>query len=413
MKSKLTLILLFLYFGNIVYGQGSWTQKASFPYAGRQYQNGFSINHKGYFAFGCGSGFHNSTTLAEYDPATDTWSQKTSFPGSTRYSSHVFVIDSCAYFICGAYWDGTPSNYSCFTDVWKYNAFTDTWTQLNNFPGTGRHQAFAFSYGGKGYFGLGVSTTMTYLSDFWQYDPTTDTWTQKASFPGTLRKSGLMFSIQRWGYVGLGYYGTGTPLSDIWRYDVVNNAWIQMNDFPAVSRCWLANYSMNDLGYIATGRMLATGTDTKQFWQYNPNTDNWSSMPDFSGIARSTAGGFVVDNKIYCGMGYSTTYLLDFWEFTPTISADDLATELPFKVNVYPNPLIESSCMQIMTGREGLMKMNVYNGLGEIIYQKQIEQTPHTSVAYPVGDVFRDLPSGLYFITVEISGQVKTIKLFK
>lgn len=414
MKTKLSLLCCLICLSIASHGQGYWTQKANFPLAGRQYQCGFSINHKGYYVFGCGSSFANSTTVAEYNPATNTWVQKADFPGSPRFSSHVFVIDSFAYFISGALWSGAPSDYNCYNDVWKYNPYTDTWTQLGNFPGTGRYQAFAFAYGGKGFFGLGIATDLSYLTDMWEYNPSTDTWTQKTSFPGTVRKSGMMFNIQRYGYVGMGYDNTITPLSDVWRFDAINNTWTQMNNFPGEARCWLSSFSMNANGYVVTGRLLNTGADTKEFWQYNPSDDTWTALPDFGGAARSTSCGFSLDGKIYCGMGYgNSSYLLDFWEFSPTAGIEETTIGTDVQMKLFPNPLNETSVLQLVATKAETAFLTVHDCLGNLILTEELDLSPATPTYYPLGSKLATTANGVYSISVSTANEKLITKTLK
>jgi N-acetylneuraminic acid mutarotase len=376
MKTKSLFLSLLMSFPFVLFAQGSWTQKANFPLPGRQYANGFSIGNKGYYVFGCYLNNPNSVNLVEYDPSTNAWTQKTNFPGNTRIMSHVFVIDTLAYFVSGAYWSGVASNYTGYNDMWVYNPYNDSWTQLNNFPGTARHGAFAFSYAGEGYFGLGIDENLHYLSDFWKYNPATDTWIQRASFPGIKRKNGFQFSISKNGYVGLGYDSTSTALSDVWRYDAGLDSWYQMNNFPADPRCWVSSLSMNNMGFIVTGYLLNSHVNTKQFWEYDPNFDTWSAMPDFSGAARCTASAFSVSGKAYNGMGYSSTYLNDFWEFTPTVGIQQTIPEDKTEIKVFPDPASDQFNIEVPRLTLKNNRLSIIDISGRIVMTIKIDGNP-------------------------------------
>ena len=67
--------------------------------------------------------------------------------------------------------------------------------QKANVPSSFRHHASGFSINGKGYLGMGITSSGTNLADWWMYDPIADTWTQKSNFPGTGRSYCASFSI--------------------------------------------------------------------------------------------------------------------------------------------------------------------------------------------------------------------------
>jgi N-acetylneuraminic acid mutarotase len=343
MRKNIFLYLILILSVQVIFAQGFWTQKASIPIAGRHHSSGFSVNGKGYYIFGCGSGFHNSVNLIEYDPALNTWTSMPDFPGGTRINGHVFVLGSYAFNVSGAYWSGISNDYTCYNDVWRYNVDSSTWVQLDTFPGTPRHGGFAFSYNGKGYFGLGIDDNLNYLNDFWQYDPLTDHWAQMSPYPGVARKSGFAFSIWKDGYVGMGYDITGTTLTDVWKYDAALDQWTQMNNFPGAGRCWVSNFTMNGKGYVVAGSFSVSPVSyTTQFWEYDPVPDTWQSMPALSGAARACAAGFSISGKGYTGTGSNGGgYLIDFWEFTPSMVAIEDATGNSPEMAIFPNPARE------------------------------------------------------------------------
>ena len=374
---KLLLFTIVAFFVTISsYSQGYWTQKANYPLAGRQYSCGFCIGLRGYYAFGCGSGFYNSIDLVEYNPTTNTWTQKAPFPGGTRINSHVFVIDTLAYFVSGAFWTGVASDYNGYSDVWVYNPYDNSWTQKNNFPGQARHGGFAFSFNGQGYFGLGTNHNLVFLDDFWRYDPLTDTWTQRANFPGIGRKNGFQFSLDKDGYVGLGYDSLLVALNDVWRYDAQQNNWTQMNNFPSAPRCWLSSFSMNSKGYICTGYLLNSSVATKQFWEYKASTDSWFAMPDYTGTACYTGAGFSVNGKGYNGMGYKTTYSNDFWEFTPSVVGTEEITIKQLRIKSYPNPARNQFYVEVPQLPRNTNKLVIIDELSRLITSTDINGNP-------------------------------------
>ncbi len=320
MKRLIIFGYCFLFFSVQIFSQGYWTPKTDFGGTKRYWAVGFAVNGKGYAALGRGLGFYNSSDLWEYNLLNNTWAQKTSFPGGARYSSHVFVINNKAYFCSGAYWSGISGDYTPYNDVWEYDPLTDTWTQKNNFPGPGRHDAFAFSFAGLGYLCFGQDDNQIRLNDLWEYNPVTDSWTQKASFPGTARSGGIQFGFGKYGYIGLGRDDNNVSLGDIWRYDCSQNTWVQMANFPGASRTSASTFVTDFRAYVVCGYNFQTASYTNELWEYEPNTDSWiqrENFPPTSGRACGTS--FAINNRGFFGLGnVNSTFYKDFWEYTPT-----------------------------------------------------------------------------------------------
>ncbi len=169
--------------------------------------------------------------------------------------------------------------------MYKYNASTNTWTQISDFGGTARKEAAGFSMGGQGYVGTGDDGI--YRNDFWQYQATTDTWIQKADFPGTPRK----------GAVGWGI-------------------------FPSA--------------FIATGEDN-TFTYKKDVWEYNYFSDNWVQRADFPGEGRSNAVVFVLQDLAFVGSGYNGQFFDDVYAYRRIVGVNEIDQQLSF--SVYPNPI--------------------------------------------------------------------------
>jgi hypothetical protein len=157
---------------------GSWIKKADFPGLPSINAASFAVNNIGYIVAGISE---NGTELADmyaYDPVAHSWSEKASLPGPGRQDAFGMTIGNKGYLIGG--WD-TIGSLNFLPDVWEYDPVADSWTRMNDFPGTPRIDAGGFSVGNIGYYGLGYLVTGDAM-DWWQYDPTADTWTRKADF---------------------------------------------------------------------------------------------------------------------------------------------------------------------------------------------------------------------------------------
>jgi len=132
-----------------------------------------------------------SAILAACNDAVDSPYPAVSFdPKSTmsstgRSSAVSFVIADKAYVALGR--SGTRS--AALNDCWEYNPVTDSWREMEPFPGKKRVNAIAEVVAGKAYVGLGFDLDYgfyrdeAFLKDFWSFDPASNSWTQKADFP--------------------------------------------------------------------------------------------------------------------------------------------------------------------------------------------------------------------------------------
>lgn len=141
----------------------SWSQKNALPFTTYFSWSGFSLDGKGYLKISNSALTVNQ--LWEYDPILDAWQQKTPFPGYARLSSVSFVQYGKAYIVCG-YGAGNHSDLT--SEVWEYNPLIDTWSQLEDFPGTSRRYSTGISMGDKCF--LGTGTNGTNFNDFWEFD---------------------------------------------------------------------------------------------------------------------------------------------------------------------------------------------------------------------------------------------------
>ena len=168
---------------------------------------GFVINGKAYIPA--------AGEMYEYDPAYDRWTQK-SYPYALGYfgGGSAFSINGKGYL--GVGWD--HDKHANVRDFFEYDPVTDIWTQKASFPGTLRDNATSFSLpNGKGYVAMGYSTAKSvYLNDVWEYDPVSDSWTKIEDFPGTPRFGARAFVYGSEAYI-IGGYG-GIYEKDMWRF---------------------------------------------------------------------------------------------------------------------------------------------------------------------------------------------------
>jgi PKD repeat protein len=121
-----------------------------------------------------------------------------------------FTIGNTEYAGMGATSDGMGS-YFLESDWYSYNGLTDTWTQLNSFPGDALDAPYAFTLNGEGYVENGLDQNSIYYSNstapsnkVWKYTPSSDTWVLWGLFPDTAIFDGAMGQGNGAGYIGFG-----------------------------------------------------------------------------------------------------------------------------------------------------------------------------------------------------------------
>lgn len=294
-----------------------WTQLDTFPGNPRYGVQVFSIDGKGYLGATGGDGPSSSlySNLYRYNPGTNTWSTRTSFPGAPRRVGVGFAIDSFGY--VGLGWTGSTA----YFDFYQYNPYSNTWTQKTTYPGGGGRNSFGTSTQTKGYVGGGSTSpsTSSYKSDFWEYDPISNTWTQKANLGFGVRVGGVAFSIGCMVYMGLGHNGS-TPFKDLWAYDPARNTWAQMANFPGVGRNQAFSMVVNGRAIVGGGYQLGIGIELGDYYAYDPISNSWSAIPTFAMGKRSVSEGLNINGVGYIGAGWDSLNvpLNDFWSYTDT-----------------------------------------------------------------------------------------------
>lgn len=110
----------------------------------------------------------DKTTVLAADRASGTWVEKASLPIAAsgvingRKNATAFTIGQYAYVGLGETRDSAAYPYTDFSDFWKYDSNTDSWTQIADFPGTAKVNAVGFSINGIGYVGTGYNDDTVY-----------------------------------------------------------------------------------------------------------------------------------------------------------------------------------------------------------------------------------------------------------
>jgi len=160
-----------------------------------------------------------------YDPENCTWKREgVEFPGGYREDAVAFVIGNKAYVGLGA--DLITFGESLwYDDFWVYDHERRVWSSLSfKFPGEARRGAVAFSIGGKGYVGTGITKEGKCLADFYEFDPEIG-WTKIRNIDNP-RYGANAFVADGYGYVCFGnLFGGNEGNSDVQRFDPFTKTW--------------------------------------------------------------------------------------------------------------------------------------------------------------------------------------------
>ena len=237
----------------------NWTQLDNFPGAGRGFSYGVVDNGKAYVGFGFNNFLGYLDDLWEYDPATDTWTQLASCPCLNRIHPAMVAVNGFIYVGLGG---GENGNLG---DWWEYDIANDSWSQKANFPDFQRHHPYYFGIDDFVYVGLGHGTIPVngwdVYNDFFRYDPATDTWLELNNFPGEGRVAGTQFSHEGRGYVlsGQGEDHLHLDYGEFYEYDPVSDSWFELNPHPGSARWAPGSFVIDDFIYLTSGEILLDG----------------------------------------------------------------------------------------------------------------------------------------------------------
>ncbi len=296
-------ILIFLFLFPLLGFSQPWNQVSNFMADGRHHPITFSNDDYGFVISGS-----YLDDVYKYDKSSDTWSQLQDIPFTGRGYSYGLAVGNKAYMGFGS-----TSNGLYPTDWWEYDMNNDSWTQKSDFPGDGRQHPAMVLVDNKIYMGCGGNDNGN-LGDWWEYDILTDVWTQKSDIIGNNRHHPFYFGIGDYAYVGFGhgsFSGPGSnPLSssyiynDFYRYDPSNNTWTQLADFPSEARVAGTQFSYNGKGYILSGDGDDHGPlSSGEFWEYIPLNDSWNQLQSHPGGAIWAPGNFVIGCNVYFLLG--------------------------------------------------------------------------------------------------------------
>jgi hypothetical protein len=186
---------------------------------------------------------------------------------------------------------------------------------------------YLFAYQSKVYAGMGWvgGGTANWGNHFGSFDPATNARTTLASFPGIPSSDFTAFVIGDKGYIMGGTNATGT-VNQLWEYNFATNQWLNKGGSPLGERARAAVIVKDGKAYMGLGYDVITLngqkiTGYKNDWMlYDPASGFAAVKADFPGGKRAGIKGFVINDAVYAGFGYtgSSSSLVsfnDFWKY--------------------------------------------------------------------------------------------------
>jgi len=293
----------------------SWESKPSYDGDSRHHPITFSNDRYGYVMAGQNGFGEYLMDAYRYDAQTQNWEQLADFPGGPRGYAYGVSNATTAYVGFGKYNSDYP------TDWWAYNMSSDEWTQLADFPSAGRSHPALILANDKVYVGMGSNSAN--MGDWWEYDIPSDSWSQKADFEYGNRHHPFYFALDGVPYVGFGHGnfvdGNLNIYKDFFKYDADTDSWIELNDFPSEGRVAGTQFSYNGKGYVLSGDGdNHASLDSGELWEYSPQTDSWVQLESHPGNARWAPGCFIINCDLYFTSGYdriNQVYFNDLIQF--------------------------------------------------------------------------------------------------
>lgn len=240
--------------------------------------------------------------------SNDTWTSMGVTPLKGRVNATACVHNGIAYLGLG--FNGQYSSSTGYlSDWWSYDANTNTWQQLSDFPANTTARAISLVGDGELYVGYGFC--WTYERDMYRYDIAKNTW----SFIDVhLDRKAFTFPTRSFGGVGATcktryFAGTGFRAYSLnwWGEFLPEGDWVKRKNVPGYKRTTAACTATNDFVYVIGGMHFGgVNTDGKilsDIQQYNPRTDDWRYVGNLPEGGRMNHVAFSVGNRVYVGLG--------------------------------------------------------------------------------------------------------------
>jgi|GEM_PF-2360285 len=300
----------------------SWQPVADFAMTRRMCPIAFSWNGKGYIGLGhdynAGASFND---LASFDPNTNRWTEEDFADLGNRTGAFCFVYQNILYVGGGT----NDSGKTALRDFYAYDLNSRQIKPLQQLPFDKAFGAKALLAGDKAFI-LGGCTTDDCETMLWAFDLHNQIWSRQDTLP-LKTQFGYAFALQENLYYGGGNNAKGEVTKAFWKYEPAARKWTELHPLPGLSRTMGISIALDTItavaglgfdmeGYLqqaltsrlvpGLGRVVAVRSEKgyllRDLWLFNAGTGRWKKWKHFPDKRRN-ASAFILDNKLYVGMG--------------------------------------------------------------------------------------------------------------
>lgn len=280
----------------------------------------------------------------------------------------------------------------------------------------------------------GLSISLGNTTKSWKYDPNTDTWDSIRSMKyqhGDMTASVIKDKIYIIGGIEGIYNEWKVPSGKVEMYKPDSDSWEEKAEltYPVIDHISVVHNNKilvfgGDTGAYASDK--STGSNLIQ--EYDPAEDKWGKKHGMP-FRRSSMTGQKVGNYVYIitgkenGSNFNEPYLAEVWRFNldsikdydpaedpflPTgVEENEISNNLTLHQN-YPNPFREYTQIKYDLQREGVVRLQVFNFLGQEI--TTLVNKYHKPGSYEVMWNAEDVKPGIYFVKLKAGDFGKTQK---
>lgn len=391
-KVKIITFNFYLFFVfNSVFGisySQIWEPTISFPGTPRDDATYFKIGSKHYIGTGREVGFGYTSDFYFFDETTLSWGNASPLTvGNERQYASSIAWNGKGYLFGGVNCAGVFQN-----DFWNYDPLTNSWTELDSLPSSGRAGMVHFVLQDTLYVAGGRNESEI-LDEVWAFNFITQTWSQKNSLPTNGIWRGIAFQYQENAYIGLGKNNLNNQTdfnSNILKYDVVSDVWQIVPNLNLGKRSYVG-YTQTDSLLFLFGGVDSTGQILTSVERINLSDFSINQLSNFSSIPRKGGASFLVSNDLYYSTGVSTdTRFNETWRLSNVTLTNELNNE---KLIIFPNPasdkIVVSSSSNLIIGKDLIIQdLSGKSLLYEVINSKH----QHIDIS--------DLKNGVYIMTI-------------
>lgn len=188
-----------------------WTARA--PFIGTPIFGATAVvwNNTGVIMFGddWAPNYWKHNEIYSYNATTNAWSYVGVFPGDGRRDHVACILANKIYF-----GTGNNNSYQELNDWWEWDPGSGNMIQKATFIGSPRSQGVGFAVNGRGYVGTGGTGDER---DFFEYNAASNTWQGIDEFPGSGRENAMTFVIGTRAFLIAGT--SGINYHDTWEFN--------------------------------------------------------------------------------------------------------------------------------------------------------------------------------------------------